>query len=228
MVHLHDRYLYLAAYPFCALIAYALLHGPHTGPWGGQMRFVAALVLVATLASVTWHESGYWRNEVSLWERATETAPNTANPWLRVAGMYSGDLRSMKAVAVIDEGLRYRPNSPFLWQARGLLLFDREQTAAARQAFLKVIEVASSYDLQQHSDVAYQKTGAVFHLGVMDLRAGNYVSAERWIRESIALEPQIPELHLALAEALRKQGRLNEARQEESPFSAKQGTYGVP
>jgi tetratricopeptide (TPR) repeat protein len=203
MVRLHDRYLHLASYPFCVLVAWLILKAG-VSEKRILLRSAGVLLVVGLWAGVTWSQSAYWRNDFTLWAHATRTASGMVEPWLHVAEAYSGDLRSMQAVQVIDEGLKHRPQSPSLWQIRGLLLYDRAQYGAAKMSFLKVLEVSARYDLRKFPDVLGAKTGALYYLGLIDMNAGDFASAERWLREAVTLRPGVAEFRSSLDEAVRK------------------------
>ncbi len=213
MVQLHDRYLHLASYPLCVLVAYLILRLGKT-PYGAQAAFAIGVIVVGLCAADTWHESGFWRNDLSLWSRAVQTAPRAVEPRMRLASLYSGDADGMRSLQVLDQGLALNPNSPGLWRARGLFLLQRRQYPAARVAFQKVIEVSALYDLRKFPDVLDAKAWAAFHLGLLDIAAKDYTSAEPWLRTALDLLPNVPRFHQALAAALNGEGRADEAREQ--------------
>jgi tetratricopeptide (TPR) repeat protein len=215
MVQLHDRYLHLASYPFCALVAYLILRMGKAGT-AMPVRFTIAVLVIGLWAAGTWHESSYWRNGLSLWLRAIQTAPRAVEPRMRAAALYNRDSEGAKSLQILDDGLALNPKSPGLWRARGLLLLDLRQSPAARSSFLKVIEVSSLYDFHKFPDVQEDKAWAAFHLGLLDLEARNYTSAEQWLRTAVELLPDAPRFHQALASALKGEGRLDEAREQDA------------
>ncbi|MGE5111139.1 MAG: hypothetical protein ACM3JB_09800, partial [Acidobacteriaceae bacterium] len=91
MVQVHDRYLYLASYGFAALIASLLLKASRVPP---RIRFSAGLIVIALWTASSWHEAGFWEDNLSLWQRASVEAPASERPRLLVAGQYmqSGDI----------------------------------------------------------------------------------------------------------------------------------------
>ena len=215
MVQLHDRYLHLASYPFCALVAYLILRVGNAGK-GARARLAIGVMVLGLWTASSWHESSYWRNSLSLWSRAMQTAPRAVEPRMRLAALYSGDPDGVRSLQVLDEGLALNPNSPGLWRARGLFLLNRKQYPAARDAFQKVIEVSALYDFRKFPDVLEAKSWAEFHLGLLDLEAKDYTSAERQLRAALDLLPGVPRFHQALASALKGQGRLDEAREQDA------------
>ena len=70
MVHEHDRYLYIASYAFCALVAWMVLQ---LTKLSAKARLIAPLCMVALWAGLTWHEMGYWACDATLWARSLES-----------------------------------------------------------------------------------------------------------------------------------------------------------
>jgi Flp pilus assembly protein TadD len=60
------------------------------------------------------------------------------------------------------------------------------------------------------------KAWAEFHLGLLDVEANSYTSAEKRLRAALGLLPDVPRFHQALAAALKGQGRLDEAGKEDA------------
>ena len=77
---LHDRYLYVPSAGLCILLALG---------WerlGTRMRVVALVPVVVLLAAVTLRTSQYWKDNLTLYTRAVELAPNSA-----IAQAYLGE-----------------------------------------------------------------------------------------------------------------------------------------
>lgn len=201
MVRQHDRYLYLAAYPFCALLAYLLLRAGSYKPW---VRVVFASALLMFYAGSTWRETTVWDNSLALWTNASKIAPKAIEPRLELANAYGERRDVISALMVIDDGLRINPASPSLWLTRGLILYQNQQFSEAREAFLKVMNVGSGYKGRAIS---------AFQLGVIEIADEQFSAAENWLRQAIALEPENSNYHRALANALTREGRAEEAQQ---------------
>ena len=60
MVLQHDRYLHIASFAFCALVAWAILHlaNVQIGSLPINTRVVVALCVVALWTGLSWHEMG--------------------------------------------------------------------------------------------------------------------------------------------------------------------------
>jgi len=210
MVLQHDRYLYISSFAFCALIAWAILY---LGSLPAAPRLVVAVCIVALWSGMTWHEMGYWDCETTLWGRAHEIAPAEPKAQLQLAFLYKNEGDTPKALAVLDEGLHYRPNSPNIWLARANILYSDGQIDLARAAFLKVMRVtepAPGESVQAGASTRL-RASAAHQLSLMDLSAKNFTEAERYARSAVSLNFNGAGYHSVLAECLRGEGKKDEA-----------------
>jgi tetratricopeptide (TPR) repeat protein len=209
MVREHDRYLFLASYPFCALVAWLVLH------LKPPMRSVAAFALVVLLSGLTWHETSFWDDDYALWGRAYQISPRlvTAEVFFADQCLQRGDIA--QAFAISDAGLGYHPLSPNLWLQRATLLKSAGKPAESHAAYLKVLEVTAPLAGQPLApDLSRARAAAVFQLAKTALDAGDYAEAEHYARMAIAVKFDGVAYHAILAESLRGQGRIDEAAAE--------------
>ncbi len=138
MVLQHDRYLYIASFAFCALIAWAILH---LGSLQNTTRLVVALCVVAFWSGLTWHEMGFWDCDMTLWSRVLQISPSQQKAQVQLASLYQEAGDPAKGLDMLNEALRYRPNAPNLWLARANFLRGNKQLDGARAGYLKVMRV---------------------------------------------------------------------------------------
>jgi len=211
MVDVHDRYLYLAAYPFCALLAWGILKMD-------RLHAYAPVALTLTVSSLFFisssHELQYWDCDRSLWTRVVEISPSHIGGRVEVAGFYSQDGDLPRALATIDEGLQYHPDSPGLWLTRANLL-TTQNPDEARIDYLHVLRSTEpTKDEPLTGGLLRSRYTAAFQLARLELKSGNYKSAEEYARMAIMLNPDGPNFHTTLAAALRAQGKDSEAHTE--------------
>ena len=213
MVGEHDRYLYLASYPFCALIAWMILRA---GRLHRRARLAVALGVIVLFSGLTWHEMSYWDCDLSLWSRAYQISPKLVKAELLLASEYAQAGDTGKAFAISDQGLRYHPLSPNLWLQRAGLLQGQDKLDEARAAYVKVLEITdpASDPALDPGQRARLRSAAAFQLAKMALAAGSFIEAERYVRMAIAINFDGPAYHTILAESLRGQGRIDEADAE--------------
>jgi tetratricopeptide (TPR) repeat protein len=165
---------------------------------------------------MTWHEMGYWDCETTLWGRAHQIAPEEPKAQLQLAFLYNNEGDTPKALAVLDEGLHYRPNSPNIWLARANILYGDGQYDLAREAFLKVMQVTEPAAGQAvpPGAPARLRAAAAHQLSVMDISAKNFAEAEFYARSALSLNFNAAGYHSVLSQCLRGEGKKEEALAE--------------
>jgi tetratricopeptide (TPR) repeat protein len=213
MVSQHDRYLYLSAYAFCALLAWAILN---LGRLPNKGRLVVALCVVALWSGLTWHEMGYWDDDMTLWGRVLQISPSNIKAQVQMASLYQEAGNTPKALSILDDGLRYRPDSPGIWLARAGIFSSNNQKDAQRAAYLKVMQVTEPAAGQavQAGPRAKMRASAAYQLALMDNAAKNFTEAEPYARTAISLRYDGVGYHSELSESLRGEGRIDEATRE--------------
>jgi tetratricopeptide (TPR) repeat protein len=212
-VQQHDRYLYLAAYAFCALLAWAILN---LGRFPAKARLAAALCLVALWSGLTWHEMGYWDDDMALWGRVLQISPSNLKAHVQLAMLWQQAGDSPRALAVLDDGRHYHPDSLVLWQARAIVFDGSNQPEAARAIYLKLMQMTEPAPGQAvlAGPSVHTRAAAAYHLALLEIAAHHFTEAERYARTAISLRYDGVGYHSALSESLRGQGRIDEARSE--------------
>ena len=203
MAQQHDRYLYLATYPFAALLAWLLLNLKRIS---SQARFAVGALLILLWAASAWHESGFWQTDFSMWQRAVAVAPNLVRPPVMAADHYLQDGNATAASHVVDNALRRNPTSPMLLHAKGAILKYQGDLAGAKRAFEEAFAADSLGNL---------KPICAFKAGDVAMQQQDYAGAAKWFRTATELAPRTVGYHGALARALRAQGRIAEAEGQE-------------
>src|SRR5262249_36746423 len=73
-----DRYAYLACLPWALLAGAALRSALDAAAPAARARLLAgAAVLLALLGGLSWRQSGFWRDPITLWSRVAETDPRS-------------------------------------------------------------------------------------------------------------------------------------------------------
>ncbi len=213
MVSEHDRYLYIPGYAFCALVAWGILYA---GKLGTRARFAVGLAVVALWSALTWHEMGYWSCEKALWSRSLEVSPSQPKAQLQLAFVYSESGDSAKALSILEEGLRYRPNAPKIWLARAGILEGNQRLQEARAEYLKVLQLTEPAALKPGEPLPppYIRAHAAYRLGLMELSAGKLLDAEGHLRMAISAEYKGVGYHASLSRCLAAEGRAGEAMAE--------------
>jgi tetratricopeptide (TPR) repeat protein len=218
MVLQHDRYLHIPSFAFCALVAWAILHlaNAQIGSLRIRTRVVAALCVVALWTGLSWHEMGYWDCDTTLWTRVLQISPSEPKAQIQLAFIYQQAGDTPRALAILNDGLRYRPNSPNLWLVRARMLYDDKRWDEAGAAFLKVLQVTEPAPGQAVSagPPTRLRAAAAYHLALMDISANNFPEAERYVRLALSMNANGVGYHSTLSQCLRGEGRIEEAKAE--------------
>lgn len=211
MVLQHDRYLYLSCYAFCALLAWAILR---LGNLPARARLAIALSVVALWSGLTWHEMSYWDSDTSLWGRVLQISPSNLKAQVSLAFLIKDTGDTARALGVLDDGLRYHPDSPTLWMARGFLLLD--QPEQSRAAFLKVMQVTEPPPGQAVPEGPRAKLRATtaYQLALQANASRQFVQGEHYARIALELRNDGAGYHAALSRSLQGEGRTEEADRE--------------
>ena len=105
--YVHDRYFYVP------MIGVALISGSMMARAKFDARIVAIeVVVLAALAVQTYRTLPIWKNDVALFSRALETAPNSPRVLNDLAYSYLGDHRPLDALPLLKHLTESYPNSP--------------------------------------------------------------------------------------------------------------------
>jgi tetratricopeptide (TPR) repeat protein len=218
MVLQHDRYLHIPSYAFCALVAWAILHlgNVQVGSLRIKTSVAVALCVVALWTGLSWHEMGFWDCETTLWSRVLQISPSEPKAQIQLAYIYQEAGDTPRALAILNDGLHYRPDSPNLWLVRARIMYDDKRWDEARAAFLKVLQVTEPAPGRAVSagTLTRLRSDAAYHLALMDFAASNFQEAERDVRLALSLDAKGVGYHSTLSRCLRSEGRVEEAKAE--------------
>ena len=196
-----DRYLYVPSVGFSILLGLGLSHiGRGSRQLAGMpsTQVLLALVLAGMMAAVTFTQSKVWANNVALFTRAMERAPNNRMAYHELGASLLDSGRYQEAIKLLQESLRQDPNdfadNNNLGQAY-LNLGDREHA----EPFL-----AKSCQLRPTAKKLYQ-------LGAVRFNLGRPEPAKQAFIQAIAMDPNGAGYHYALGLALERLGNWNQA-----------------
>lgn len=193
----HDRHMYLPSVGFCLLVALLISR------LGLRARLVTTAVLIAVLTIALALQLPRFDNELTLYTHAIRRAPH--NLELRLTYAYALTMYGQheRAIQEYEEIARFAPYSEDVFANLGMDYDDQGRLPEARDALARAVVLA-----RRGSSL---RTLVLFRLGAVESKLGELDSAERHLREAIALDPDGWNFHAALGEVLRRQGREAEA-----------------
>jgi tetratricopeptide (TPR) repeat protein len=213
MVQQHDRYLYLASYAFCALIAWVVLY---LGTMPARLRVAVVLCVVAVWSGLTWHEMGYWDCDKTLWSRVLEISPSNIKAQLQLAFIYDQEGNTPKALSILDAGLRQRPNSAKTMMTRSEILYSHDRFDEARPGYLKVMQLTeppAGHPVEAGLPTQL-RAAAAYRLAELDILTNSLGEAETYVRMALSLDFTGVNYHSTLSRVLAAEGRAEEAKAE--------------
>jgi tetratricopeptide (TPR) repeat protein len=201
----HDRYVYLPSIGFCVIAASALLHisfGQKRLFGMPASRTLASIVVIAALAVSTSFQLLPWSSALLLYTNAVKVAPMNVGANFLLASELQERAQYDDALRLYDRSTRLAPNWEDAYLAAGKLCYYTARLRAAD----RYLSRASA--IKPDDSIPY------YFLGVVRLRARDGKGAIEPLRRAVELDPKGPGYHFALATALQKAGRIDEAREE--------------
>lgn len=185
-------------------------------------RGAAAAVVVLSCATVTWVQTGYWRDEVTLWTRTVRLTRDNVHAMLCLGLGYLHRNEPERAAEQCREALRINANlaPAMLLLADALDQMGRLEEAAAQRERAQELDMAVKLGREVPVGGSDAQGEARFgprdynNAGVGLVFLGKPVEAEAAFRKAIKLAPDYPGAHYNLANLLRDLGRHDEALEE--------------
>ncbi len=184
----HDRYLYLPSVGFAVLAALAIRELARRFPEGGLriLSVVAMAVIVFGFAGLTLAEQMQWSNDIALYTRGIESAPdnltvrdNLANAWLAAN-------QPERAVPLYLEVLR---RNPAFWRSNYNLGF----------AYYKTANYSSAEDyLRRAIEIDPHDSDQYIYLALVQLQLKKLAEAADNANRAVARNPQARGYHYVL------------------------------
>ncbi|MDJ0811134.1 MAG: tetratricopeptide repeat protein [Desulfobacterales bacterium] len=160
----------------------------------------ASGLAIAALASVTWHQTPYWRNSQTLLRHAIATTQDNHLAHNNLGADYAQKGEFDKAARHYYEALRANPD---YWRAHynlGLAMERMGRLTDALDHYDKILQLNPDYD------DAHNKIGST--LAKLD----RWDEARKHFRKAVQINPRNASAHNNLATTLAREGRMQEAR----------------
>lgn len=163
-VYLGSRYVYLASFASCFLVALGGSHLSQSISWQKIVLAVGVIVLIGG-EFVSWKRSQVWANEQSFWSNAARQNPQAMAPYVVLGRIQFQEGKVDEAMAIYAEGLKKTPESH---QAFALLLnlvgagwMSLHQPDQAESYFIRSVEAESQVENLTNLGLFYfEKSGA--------------------------------------------------------------------
>ena len=207
-----DRYSYLPSVPVSIGIAMAAAAIAARSPRmiGRALLPIASAIVIAALAWMSYQQTGYWRDSITLWTRAVEIDPASDVALYNLASALADEGRRDEALARYEDVLKIVPNQTDARRNRDALLAARIEDEANRLAASGHLDAAiDAYRRTIALDPA--RTHAQASLGIALVERGRISEALPPLREAVERGSSEAAVPNALAFVLVKEGRTREA-----------------
>ena len=195
----HDRYFYFASVATSIGMAY-LLSKLRRFP---MVQGLILLGLFVAMAISTVKYESYWDNDVALFTRAIQIAPDNTNASSYLASFFAERHDFDRAEAIANTVISRPYQSAEGWYILGEVLIAEDKYEEAREAMQKAVHLTLGHNL--HRDIGLADT---------DLKLRRNEEAALIYREELKRYPGVAYLHRNLAIALKAMGQADEAARE--------------
>jgi hypothetical protein len=197
-IQVHDRYGYLPSLSASAGIAYVLLKVLKNRPIA---RGTCIAALLIAMASFTFLQARYWKDDITLFEHAVKVAYNHADAYAGLVNAYGMAQQKDKQMEAAQQWVQKAARKQNGWIILSAVYLTEQDTVRAREAW-------------QQGAPELRDAVKFYALGNVEMAENNCVAAEISYRRAIADYPLVAELHWKLYQALACQHRLSEAKEE--------------
>jgi tetratricopeptide (TPR) repeat protein len=164
---------------------------------------IVVLTLFGLMAAATFNYESYWDNDIKLFTRAIQIAPNNPNVVDYLASVYINQHNFEKAASVAQALINNPELSAQGWYTLGNIRFTEGNYPEARAAMQKAVQLSHGHNLLSNIGLA-----------TLDLKLGNDQEAAEIYQDQLKTYPNVAYLHASLATALTRLGRRDEAKRE--------------
>ena len=196
---LADRYTYVPLIGLFIIISWLIPDLVKKLPHKNVFMGVAGGVIVAVLMALSWIQTGYWKDNISLFRHTIRVTANNfqAENDLGVTLRQRGELD--EAIEHLRKAVRINPDLVRSQYNLGLALAQKGDLFDAALHLSKAVEIMPNNIKARHN------------LGTTLARLGNLDGAIAQFRKALEIEPNYAEAHNQLGAALGAQGKLDEA-----------------
>ena len=215
----HDRYLYLPSAGMCMLLALAVRRATRRKSGSGELRFghltlghltlghlTMAVIALAYVFSARAQEPPY-RDNVALFTRAVQISPENAIAWGILGEEFMTLGRNAEGIAAFQKAQALEPTdfvNNYRLGAAYYLVRD-----------MRSAEIFFQFAIDHYRDrEVYSYDYTLYRLGLSQYAQGKMASAEVTLRRACELDPKMSGYHLALAAAMKQQGKLHDAQEQ--------------
>ena len=228
-----DRYTYLPQIGLAMGLAWGAKAAFASWPHRGRLWGAASALVLVVLMGCAYHQTSFWFDSETLWNRAIDCVPQNAVAHYNLANALTTCGRADEAIEHYQMAIRIDPNDAQARYNMANALADRGQVDEALDQYRKAIEIKPNYtkahnnlgaylasrgqieeaivEYQKVLDVKPNDAEAHSNLGLALANRGQFDEAIAHYERSLKTNPRRAETHNNLGLALSRQGHLDAA-----------------
>ncbi|RJP85058.1 MAG: tetratricopeptide repeat protein [Desulfobacteraceae bacterium] len=193
-----DRYTYVPAIGLFMVAVWGLPEFFKKWPWGKTFLSVGSVVILCGLTILAWHQTGYWKNSIMLFERTLEVTDDNYTMHYNLANVLArheqGARSNEVAVKHYLEALRIKPDFADAHNNLANLYMSSGRLDAAIEQYSKALAIDPSYE------------GAHYNLGIAAFRQGRALEAADYFKLALQTMTDNAETYFRYGNALHQAG----------------------
>jgi len=194
-----DRYLYIPSIGILIIVVWGTCQMTRGWHYQGIGLGAAGGVLALVCIVLTRHQIGYWKDDVSVWQRAIAVTGNNYDAHDMLGRAFGVRERMDEAIREFQEVVRLNPGFAEAQNSLGRAWEAKGRVNEAMACYQKALEVRPDYTVAQ------------INLGALLLRMGRVDEAIVHYQKALQIEPDYAEAHNNLGFALYSKERFDEA-----------------
>ena len=194
-----DRYTYIPLIGIFMIISWGVPELIKGWRYKKKLLSIIAPAIIIVLASITFHQTGYWKNSITLFEHTVSVTSDNHKAYNNLGVALQAQGRLDDAIMDYQEALRIKPENETTLINLGVALQAQGHTDDAIQHFLEALRIKP--DSEEGN----------FNLGNAYKKKGQMDNAIRYYREALRINPENEKIHTNLGFALQTKGRLDDA-----------------
>ena len=194
-----DRYTYIPLIGLFMIVAWGV--SELIGGWQHKKKLLAtaAIILLMVLSVVSWRQTTYWKNSVTLFQHALAVTENNYLAHNALGSALKGSGQTEAALIHYFKALEIRPDYAAPHYNIGHTLAQQGKQADAIRHFQKAIHIKPEY------------AAAHDHLGYMFVLQDKFAEAVSHYLAALQIKPDDAQVHNRLGLALKGQGQIQTA-----------------
>lgn len=176
---LADRYTYVPIIGLFIMFVWLMTDWAEKGSSKRILLGVTGIALVIYLFSFAWFQIGYWRNSITLFQRALDVTSGNYIAMNNLGYVYINSGENDKAILYLKEAIKAKPNYGLMYHNMGVALYCMGSNEKAIEYLIKAQEMLfRSGETYRYLGDAYRKVGKnkkaiVAYKSALSINSGN-------------------------------------------------------